>query len=46
MKFLYALYLLDYAKRAGVLVVNDPESVRDCSEKLLGAAVVFGRVDL
>lgn len=34
MKFLYALYLLDYAKRAGVLVVNDPESVRDCNEKL------------
>lgn len=34
MKFLYALYMLDYAKRAGVLVVNDPESVRDCNEKL------------
>lgn len=34
MKFLYALYLLDYAKRAGVPVVNDPESVRDCNEKL------------
>lgn len=34
MKFLYALYLLDYAKRDGVLVVNDPQSVRDCNEKL------------
>lgn len=34
MKFLYALYMLDYAKREGVLVVNDPESVRDCNEKL------------
>lgn len=34
MKFLYALHLLDYAKRAGVLVVNDPASVRDCNEKL------------
>ncbi len=34
MKFLYALYLLDYAKREGVLVVNDPQSVRDCNEKL------------
>lgn len=34
MKFLYALYLLEYAKRAGVTVVNDPKSVRDCNEKL------------
>lgn len=34
MRFLYALYLLEYAKRAGVLVVNDPASVRDCNEKL------------
>lgn len=34
MKFLYALYLLDYAKRAGVLVVNDPMSVKECNEKL------------
>ena len=34
MKFLYSLYLLEYAKREGVLVVNDPESVRDCNEKL------------
>lgn len=34
MNFLYALHLLDYAKRAGVLVVNDPKSVRACNEKL------------
>lgn len=34
MKFLYALHLLSYAKRAGVLVVNDPESVKNCNEKL------------
>ncbi len=34
MKFLYALYLLEYAKREGVLVANDPQSVRDCNEKL------------
>lgn len=34
MKFLYSLYLLEYAKREGVLVVNDPKSVRDCNEKL------------
>ena len=34
MNFLYALHLLEYAKRAGVLVVNDPNSVRACNEKL------------
>lgn len=34
MKFLYSLYLLEYAQRAGVLVVNNPESVRDFNEKL------------
>lgn len=34
MKFLYALYLLEYAERAGVLVVNRPASIRDCNEKL------------
>ncbi|TWV83899.1 glutathione synthase [Moraxella sp. VT-16-12] len=34
MNFLYALHLLEYAKRAGVLVANDPSSVRACNEKL------------
>lgn len=34
MNFLYALHLLEYAKRAGVLVVNDPDAVRACNEKL------------
>lgn len=34
MRFLYALHLLDYAKRAGVWVVNDPTSVKNCNEKL------------
>lgn len=34
MKFLYALHLLDYAKQAGVWVVNDPLAVKDCNEKL------------
>lgn len=34
MAFLYALYLLEYAAQAGVLVVNDPSSVRACNEKL------------
>lgn len=34
MKFLYSLYLLEYAQRDGVLVANNAESVRDCNEKL------------
>lgn len=34
MNFLYALHLLEYAQRAGVLVVNDPNAVRACNEKL------------
>lgn len=34
MRFIYATYLLDKAKAAGVLVVNDPSAVRDCNEKL------------
>ena len=34
MKFLYALHLLDYAKQAGVWVINDPLAVKDCNEKL------------
>lgn len=34
MRFVYATYMLDHAKAAGVLVVNDPQAVRDCNEKL------------
>ncbi|WP_230661189.1 glutathione synthase [Psychrobacter sp. I-STPA10] len=34
MRFIYATYLLDHAKAAGVLVVNDPQAIRDCNEKL------------
>jgi len=34
MRFVYATYMLDHAKAAGVLVVNDPQSIRDCNEKL------------
>lgn len=34
MRFIYATYLLDHAKAAGVLVVNDPKAIRDCNEKL------------
>ena len=34
MRFIYTTYLLDHAKAAGVLVVNDPQAIRDCNEKL------------
>lgn len=34
MRFVYATYMLDHAKAAGVLVVNDPKAIRDCNEKL------------
>lgn len=33
-EFVYSTYLLEQAERAGVLVVNRPQSLRDCNEKL------------
>jgi len=36
-EFLYATYLLELAERRGVLVVNKPQSLRDCNEKLFTA---------
>ncbi len=34
MNFIYTTYLLDQAEAAGVLVVNKPQSLRDCNEKI------------
>ncbi len=34
MNFIYTTYLLDKAVSSGVLVVNNPSSIRDCNEKL------------
>ena len=34
MAFVYSTYLLEQAEREGVLVVNRPQSLRDCNEKL------------
>lgn len=34
MDFIYSTYILEAAQREGVLVVNDPRSLRDCNEKL------------
>lgn len=33
-EFVYSTYLLEQAERDGVLVVNKPQSLRDCNEKL------------
>jgi len=34
MNYIYSTYLLEQAQREGVLIVNDPQSLRDCNEKL------------
>ncbi len=35
MRFIYTTYILERAEEAGVLVVNKPQSLRDCNEKFL-----------
>lgn len=32
--YIYSTYLLEQAQRAGSLLVNDPQSLRDCNEKM------------
>ena len=34
MEFVYSTYLIEQAERDGVLIVNKPQSLRDCNEKL------------
>ena len=34
MDYIYSTYLLEQAQCEGVMVVNDPQSLRDCNEKL------------
>ena len=34
MNFIYATYLLERAEQAGVVVINRPQALRDCNEKL------------
>lgn len=34
MNFIYTTYILDHAEKLGVLVVNKPQSLRDCNEKV------------
>lgn len=38
MNFIYATYLLERAEQDGVLVLNRPQSLRDCNEKLFATA--------
>lgn len=33
MEFVYATYILELAHNCGTLIVNDPQSLRDCNEK-------------
>lgn len=37
MEFVYTTYLLELAEREGVLIVNRPQALRDCNEKLYTA---------
>ena len=37
MEYVFATYMLERAQAEGTLVVNDPRSIRDCSEKLFTA---------
>jgi glutathione synthase len=36
-EFIYATYMLERAEAAGTLIVNKPQSLRDCNEKLFTA---------
>ncbi len=38
MEYIYATYFLERAEAAGVLVVNRPQSLRDCNEKFFATA--------
>jgi glutathione synthase len=38
MEYIYATYLLERAEAAGTLVVNKPQSLRDCNEKFFATA--------
>ena len=38
MEYVYATYLLERARDSGAMVVNDPESLRDCNEKFYATA--------
>ena len=38
MEYVYATYLLERAEAQGVLVVNKPQSLRDCNEKFFATA--------
>ncbi len=37
MNFIYTTYILELAERAGVKVVNKPQSLRDCNEKIFAS---------
>ncbi|PLK57819.1 glutathione synthase [Candidatus Palibaumannia cicadellinicola] len=36
-EFIYATYILDIAERDGTLIINKPQSLRDCNEKIFAS---------
>ncbi|PPI87839.1 glutathione synthase [Candidatus Pantoea edessiphila] len=34
MQYIYATYILEYAEKLGTVIINKPQSLRDCNEKL------------
>ncbi|PPI88522.1 glutathione synthase [Candidatus Pantoea edessiphila] len=34
MQYIYSTYILEYAEKEGTLIINKPQSLRDCNEKL------------
>lgn len=38
MNFIYATYLLERAEQSGVVVINRPQALRDCNEKLFATS--------
>ncbi|QCI18499.1 glutathione synthase [Buchnera aphidicola (Aphis nasturtii)] len=37
MEFIYATYILERAEKSGVLIINKPQSLRDCNEKIFAS---------
>ncbi|WP_428994346.1 glutathione synthase [Buchnera aphidicola] len=42
MEFIYATYILEQAEKEGVLIINKPQSLRDCNEKIF--SLLFDKV--
>ena len=45
-EYIYATYILERAEEHGALIVNKPQSLRDCNEKLFTAFTSFHLTNL